>query len=407
MTDKRPPHAAPIEVVSYRPLVFAASIGIFTASLGWRAVDPILPVLASDLQVGLSDVVLFASAYSFALALMQLLFGPVGDAWGKLRVLRGTMLLVIASLVLMALAPDYHTALIARILGGAFAGGVIPVSLALLSERIPVAQRQAALGPFVASMLGGQMIGAAISGVLVDFSGWRPVFLLCAAAVTTATVLNFYLLGRPKEVRTRFSFGGAFANYRDIVASPSSWTVLATLVGEGVLILGVIPFIAGMVLLHGAEGSSEAGITIGTFAIGGVAFGFLVRRILACLGPWHMLRVGGALAGLALMATALPVHWSVIAVLFFVTGFGFYMFHNTIQLHVTELMPAARGASVSIGAFFFMCGQALGPVLWAPVAAHAGYAALFIAAGIGSIAMGLVVAWRLELQALRSAARQS
>ena len=44
-------------------------------------------------------------------------------------------ILVIASLVLMALAPDYHTALIARVLGGAFAGGVIPVSLALLSDR--------------------------------------------------------------------------------------------------------------------------------------------------------------------------------------------------------------------------------------------------------------------------------
>jgi DHA1 family inner membrane transport protein len=407
MTEKSRPEPATTETVSYKPLVIATSIGIFAASLGWRAVDPILPLLASDLRVGLADVVLFVSGYSFALALMQLLFGPVGDAWGKLRVLRGTLVLVIASLVLMALAPDYNTALIARILGGAFAGGVIPVSLALLSERIPVAQRQAALGPFVASMLGGQMIGAAISGVLVDHAGWRPVFALCAVAVTAATLLNFYLLGSPKEARTKFSFGGAFANYRAIVASPSSRTVLTTLVGEGVLILGVIPFIAGMVLLHGAEGSSEAGITIGTFAIGGVAFGFVVRRILATLGPWHMLRVGGALAGFALMATALPIGWIVIAGLFFVVGFGFYMFHNTIQLHVTELMPAARGASVSIGAFFFMCGQALGPVLWAPVAAHAGYATLFIAAGIGSIAMGLVVAWRLELQALRLAAREA
>jgi len=404
MNDKNGLEPAPAAAASHRPLVIATSIGIFTASLGWRAVDPILPVLASDLRVGLADVVLFVSAYSFALALMQLLFGPVGDAWGKLRVLRGTMILVIASLVLMALAPDYHTALLARIVGGAFAGGVIPVSLALLSERIPVAQRQAALGPFVASMLGGQMMGAAISGVLVDHAGWRPVFALCAVAVTAATLLNVYLLGRPSEARSRFSFGGAFANYRDIVASPSSRTVLVTLVGEGVLILGVIPFIAGMVLLHGAAGSSEAGITIGTFAIGGVAFGFLVRRILATLGPWHMLRAGGALAGFALMATALPLHWSVIAGLFFVVGFGFYMFHNTIQLHVTELMPSARGASVSTGAFFFMCGQALGPVLWAPVAEHVGYAVLFVAAGVGTIAMGLLVAWRLSLRALGASA---
>ncbi len=51
----------------------------------------------------------------------------------------------------------------------------------------------------------------------------------------------------------------------------------------------------------------------------------------------------------------------------------------------------------------FICGQPLGPVLWAPMVVHAGYAAPLIAAGIGSMAMGLVVAWRLTLQALRPA----
>jgi len=316
-----------------------------------------------------------------------------------LRVLRGTMILVIASLVLMALAPDYHTALIARILGGAFAGGVIPVSLALLSERIPVAQRQAALGPFVASMLGGQMIGAAISGVLVDFAGWRPVFVLCAVAVAAALLLNIVLLGRANEPRTRFSFGGALGSYRDIVFAPSSRPVLIMLVAEGVLILGVIPFIGAMVLLHHAEGSTAAGITIGTFAIGGVVFGVVVKRALAALGPWNMLRAGSILAGCALMATALPVHWFFVAGLFFVVGFGFYMLHNTMQLMVTELCPAARGASVSTGAFFFMIGQALGPVIWAPVAEHAGYGALYISAGLASIAMGFIAASRLRLRA--------
>ncbi len=382
-----------------RRLIVVTSVGVFASSLGWRAVDPILPVLASDLQVGIAEVVLLSSAYSFALAVMQLLFGPVGDAWGKLRVLRGTLLLVVASLLLMAVAWNYPAALAARVLGGALAGGVIPVSLALISERIPVERRQAALGPFVASMLGGQMIGAAMSGVLVDLASWRIVFAVCAAVATGAMLLNMAWLGAARENRARFSFGGAFANYRLIVLAVSSRTVLVTLILEGVFILGVIPFIGGMVLLHQAGGSSAAGITIGTFAIGGVAFGFAVRRIVATLGPWHMLRVGGALAGFALMATALPVHWIAIAVLFFAVGFGFYMFHNTIQLHVTELMPTARGASVSIGAFFFMAGQALGPVLWAPIAEHAGYATLFVAAGIGSIAMGLVVAWRLSLRA--------
>lgn len=385
-----------------RPLVLATCFGAFAAALGWRAVDPILPLLAAEFHVGLADAVLFVSGYGFALALTQLLFGPVGDAWGKLRVLRGMLVLVAASLVMMSLVADYASAVLARVLGGAFAGGVIPVSLALISERIPVAQRQAALGPFVASLLGGQMMGAALSGVIVDVAGWRPVFVVCAVTVIVALAMNLWLLGRGPEARHRFSFGGALGSYRDIVVAASSRPVLAVLIAEGVFVLGVIPFVGAMVMSRAEGSTSAAGIVIGTFAIGGVAFGFMVRRVLAWLGPWHMLRVGAAIAGLALLSMVPPVHWSFSAALFFLVGFGFYMFHNTIQLHVTELSPEARGASVSIGSFFFMCGQAIGPLVWAPVAEGAGYTALFAAAGLGTVAMGLLSAWSLAERARRN-----
>ncbi len=388
-------------------LLLVACLGVFASAIAWRVVDPILPVLAADLNVSLSDVVLLTTAYSFPLAAMQMVFGPVGDAWGKVRVIRLSLLLVATSLVLMAIAPSYTTVLLARILGGAFTGGVNPVSLALIGERIPYEQRQVALGRFISAMIGGQIVGAAVSGFVVDLIGWRTLFALAAAVVGAVTLMSFALLEDTQHVRRKFTFAGAFASYRSVLGTPTTWPVLASLVLEGILMLGLIPFVAGMVMLHEAEGSAPAGIVIGTFAVGGTVFGFLVRRILAALGPWNMVRVGGVMVGCGFMASVLPLHWGVLAVLFFFVGFGFYMFHNNIQLQVTEFAPHARGAGVSVGAFFFMSGQGLGPVIWAPVAEAYGYHTVFFSAGVLSIVLGFVIAWRMGLRARTLAGKKA
>lgn len=385
-------------------LLLTLYLGVFATSVAWRVVDPILPVLAADLNVTLGDVVLLTTAYSFPLAAMQMVFGPVGDAWGKVRVIRLSLLLVGTSLFLMAIAPSYLTVLLARILGGAFTGGVNPVSLALIGERVPYEQRQVALGRFLSAMISGQIVGAAVSGIVVDLIGWRTLFALAAAVVAIVTLMSFALLDDSRHVPSKFSFGGAFANYRRILGTPASWPVIVSLVLEGVFILGLIPFVAGMVIEHKAEGSAPAGLVIGAFAVGGTVFGIFVRRILAGLGPWHMIRVGSVLAGTAFMATALPLHWGAIAVLFFFVGFGFYMYHNTLQLHVTELAPYARGAGTSVGAFFFMSGQGLGPIVWAPVAERFGYPTVFFSAGVLTIILGFVIAWRLSLRRMTPAA---
>jgi DHA1 family inner membrane transport protein len=388
------------------PFLVVVCTSVFASAISWRSVDPMLPVIATDLGVSLSDAVLLSSAFSFPLAIMQVVFGPVGDAWGKVRVVRVGLAVVALSLVLMAMAPGFLTLLLARILGGAFTGGVNPVMLALVGERIAYEHRQVALGKFLVAMIGGQMVGAAAAGLLVDFIGWRAVFGYAAIVVAAASLLAWFGLDATVEPRRKLSFSGSLRNYQGILSDPRAQMVLLTIMLEGILVLSLIPFVAGMVMLHGATGSgaTAAGIVIAGFAVGGVAFGFLVRRILAALGQWNMIRMGGALAGGALLLTAAPVHWGVIAGLFFVVGFAFYMFHNTIQVYVTELAPHARGAGVSMGAFFFMTGQGLGPVIWGVVARFTGFGLLFALAGALTIVLGLVSATLLEKRFARAAA---
>ena len=70
------------------PFIFILGLAGFASALSLRSADPLLPVLALDLDITLREAALLASAYTLPYAIMQLVLGPVGDAIGKTRLIR-------------------------------------------------------------------------------------------------------------------------------------------------------------------------------------------------------------------------------------------------------------------------------------------------------------------------------
>jgi predicted MFS family arabinose efflux permease len=93
---------------------------------------------------------------------------------------------------------------------------------------------------------------------------------------------------------------------------------------------------------------------------------------------------------------ALPLHWTAIAGIFVVAGFGFYMLHNTMQTQATELAPSARGSALALFASCFFLGQGLGPILAGPISHSLGFGTLFILAGVLTMALGAGAAWLIR-----------
>ena len=83
-----------------------------------------------------------------------------------------------------------------------------------------------------------------------------------------------------------------------------------------------------------------------------------------------LMLIGGALAAIALALAALHFPWYVQVAVFGMFGFGFYLLHGCIQVHVTDLSATARGAATSVHSSFFFIGQATGPVLYGFGYAH-------------------------------------
>ncbi|KAA0680186.1 MFS transporter [Azospirillum brasilense] len=371
-----------------RLLILMLGLAGFASAFSLRTTDPMLTVIASDLGIGVAEAALLSSAYTLPYAAMQLILGPVGDAIGKTRLIRLSLVVLTIGVALSAVAPGYYTVLASRVLAGAFAGGIIPAAMALIGDRVVYTERQFAISRFLLAVILGQMSGSAVAGALSEVAGWRTVFALAALVTGLIALTAALLLKGEREERHRLSITDARARYASVLANPVSVWVFATVAAEGLLIFGVFPFVAPMLARHGAEGAFEAGVTLAAFAIGGVVYSFIVRRLLGTLGQWGMMGAGGLVAGGAYLAMLAPVPWPVVSLLFLVAGFGFYMLHNTMQTQATELSATARGSALALFASSFFLGQGVGPVVYGAVADQVGLPALFLFGGVLTMLLG-------------------
>ncbi|OYX70408.1 MAG: MFS transporter [Rhizobiales bacterium 32-66-11] len=368
------------------PFLLVLGLAGFASAFSMRAVDPMLNLLAADLAVTLQRAALLASAFSLPYAAMQLVFGPIGDAVGKVRLIRVTLSMLCLGLIGCALAPSHDALMAGRIFSGGWAGGVIPVALATVGDRVTMQQRPQALGRLLMAIVLGQLGGAMASGMISTLIGWRAVFWCTAAVAGTAAVGAMFFLTET-AIPQRPSLRGALARYRVVFGNPLSIRLFLVAAIEGALIFGVFPFVAAHMVGRALGDAVEAGFALGMFGLGGVIYTFLVAVLVRRLGLSGMAGLGATVAGVCLIAIALVPALGLMLALFGVLGFGFYMIHNTLQIMATELVPAARGSAVALYATFFFSGQALGALLAAQLIGLIGPVELFAGAGVGLIAL--------------------
>jgi len=362
------------------PFLLVFGLATFASTFSMRAVDPMLNILAADLKVTLQEVALLASAFTLPYATMQLVFGPIGDAVGKVRLVRFNLVMLTFGLIASALAPGHQSLLAARVFSGAFAGGIIPVVLAMVGDRVSFDQRPVALSRILLALVLGQLIGSTASGFIAAYVGWREVFWASSAIALTATAASIFGI-RETKAREPLSLRASIARYGTVLRNPLSKKLYAVVAIEGAFSFGLFPLVAPLMVAHGLGDAVEAGLALAAFAIGGAFYSLAVPVLVRVLGLGGMMGVGAASLGLLFIASSLMPSLLLVIGLFALGGFCFYMIHNVLQILATELSPEARGSAVALFASSFFIGQALGALAMATMAARIGVTQVFLLAG--------------------------
>ena len=337
----------------------------FATALSTRAVDPIIPPIADSLATDPARVALLTTAFTLPFVVAQPFLGPAADAIGKLRMMLFCIAVVIAMSLACALAPNFQMLLIARMVCGAATGGIYPVGMAIIADAVPVAERQVANARWLTVVIGGNLLGTAVAGMLSDLFGWRAVFLavgLCAVAALVNALVN--LRHVPQAPPSRLDLASIPSRYLALFANPRAKFCFLAVFLEGAAIFGLFSFVALLLVAAGEPRASIAGLVIAGFSVGGVAYTLAVTPLTRRWQPRELMIGGGSLCAATFIGLAFNPVWPIQLALYTAMGVGFYTLHACIQVEASELSTTARGTALSMHSLSFFLGHAAGPVLY-------------------------------------------
>ncbi len=237
--------------------VFTTGLGLVMAVLTGTIANIALPTIARDLDVSPASAIWVVNAYQVSVTMTLLPLAALGEILGFRRVyLVGLVVFTVAS-VACALATGLPALIVARVVQGVGAAGVMSVNSALLRFIYP--RRTLGRGFGINAMIGSATgaLGPSVASAVLAVAPWAYLFALNVPFGIAGVWLGWRML--PDSPRAGHRFDGVSA-------------VLSAMAFGG-LILGI-------------DGAAEPGVwALVALGVAGVAFWVLLRRQLSRPNP--------------------------------------------------------------------------------------------------------------------------
>lgn len=186
---------------SYPPLqgvqlllgTIAVSLAVFMNVLDTSIANVAIPTISCDLGVSSDQGTWVITSFAVANAISVPLTGWLTQRIGQVRLFLASIVLFVISSWLCGLAPSLPFLLAARVLQGAVAGPMIPLSQSLLLASYPRAKAPMALALWSMTTLVAPVVGPILGGWISDNYSWPWIFYVnvpvgIVAALVTWTI---------------------------------------------------------------------------------------------------------------------------------------------------------------------------------------------------------------------------
>ncbi|MFF4830377.1 MFS transporter [Streptomyces sp. NPDC001315] len=155
-------------------VLFVLCAAQFMVALDFSVLNVALPALGADLGMSTSALQWAVTAFALPSGGFLLLFGRIGDLYGRRRLFLTGLTLFGAASLLATFAWDPASFLAGRALQGLGAAAIVPTGMSLLTTTFPEGPaRDRALGISGTLLSLGFTIGMVAGGGLTDALGWR------------------------------------------------------------------------------------------------------------------------------------------------------------------------------------------------------------------------------------------
>lgn len=169
-------------------------LSIFMSTLDGSIVNVALPTMAKSLHVTSGAVAWVVSVYLIAISATMLLFGRLGDIWGKTTIfLFGIALFTVGSL-LCGITYSFQVLLIARVIQAIGAAGMMANSQGIITHVFPPNERGRALGLSGTFVALGSLAGPSLGGIIIAYTSWEYIFWINVPVGIVVFLLGLKLL---------------------------------------------------------------------------------------------------------------------------------------------------------------------------------------------------------------------
>ncbi|MDP6495351.1 MAG: MFS transporter, partial [Dehalococcoidia bacterium] len=171
------------------------AIGTFVSVLDQTGVSLALPELAIHFSATIPAVQWVALGFILVTGSLLMPMGRLSDLIGRKRVYVLGFTIFILGALLSGFSPSLSGVIVSRIFQGAGAAMIQATGMAIAISSFPSIERGKVVGMFMTMVGIGAVGGPVVSGVVVDFLGWRSVFLMGAplgsvSLIAAVLVLN-------------------------------------------------------------------------------------------------------------------------------------------------------------------------------------------------------------------------
>src|SRR5258707_14835870 len=156
----------------------ALSLATFMNVLDTSIANVSIPAMAGDLGVSPDQGTWVITSFGVANAISLPLSGWLAQRYGQVRLFVASVLLFVLASFLCALAPSLGLLIAFRVLQGAVAGPMIPLSQSLLLSSYPPAKAGTALAMWAITTLVAPVVGPVLGGWITDNIAWPWIFYI-------------------------------------------------------------------------------------------------------------------------------------------------------------------------------------------------------------------------------------
>jgi len=180
----------------------ALSLATFMNVLDTSIANVSIPAIAGDLGVSPDQGTWVITSFGVANAISLPLTGWLTQRYGQVRLFVVSVLLFVVASILCALAPSLALLIVFRVLQGAVAGPMIPLSQSLLLSSYPKAKAGSALAIWGMTTLVAPVVGPLLGGWITDNIAWPWIFYINVPVGLVAASVT-WMVYRARETPTR------------------------------------------------------------------------------------------------------------------------------------------------------------------------------------------------------------